>query len=88
MHKTEFEKIIYESIVSIKGDIDFSPEKRLVTDFGFESIDVIDLFFEIQQSTNIDIDINEIAAIIGGTEGRRFNDITINDVVEYLSKKA
>lgn len=88
MSKMDFDTTIQESLEAIKGKVDFDLNKRLVTDYGLESIDIIDLFFEIQQKTNIEIDINEIATIIGGTEGRRFNDISINDIVNYLESKS
>ncbi len=88
MTTQQFEVAIRESLELIKGNIEFDINKRLVSDYGFESIDVIDLFFEIQSRTNIEIDINEMAVIIGGAEGRRFNDMTIKDVLLYLEKKS
>lgn len=88
MNEVKYLKDIQDSIELIKGKIQFDVEKRLVTDYGFESIDVIDLFFEIQQKTGIDVDINEIATIIGGNEGRRFNDISIKDILKYLISKS
>ena len=88
MNDAKYIKDIQDSIELIKGKIDFNLEKRLVTDYGFESIDVIDLFFEIQQKTGIDVDINEIATILGGNEGRRFNDISIKDILSYLKSKS
>jgi acyl carrier protein len=88
MNESKYLKDIQDSIELIKGKIQFDVEKRLVTDYGFESIDVIDLFFEIQQKTGIDVDINEIATIIGGNEGRRFNDISIKDILKYLISKS
>lgn len=86
--KEKYLNSIFESIVEIKGPVEIGPEKRIVTDLNFESIDVIDLFFEIQKRTSVEIDINEIAIAIGGTEGRRFNDIKISDILEYLLHKS
>ena len=88
MNSNNIENAVKESIELIKGKIDFDVSKRLVSDYGFESIDVIDLFFEIQTRTQIEIDINEMSVIIGGSEGRRFNDITISDVINYLKLKS
>lgn len=88
MESNKLESALKESLELIKGKVDFDVNKRLVSDYGFESIDVIDLFFEIQSRTQIEIDINEMAVIIGGSDGRRFNDITIKDVLHYLKIKS
>lgn len=63
-------------------------DTKIVGDLGFESIDIIDLFFEIQSRTGVEIDLNEIAANIGNFEGRRFEDIKVSDIVDYLQKKS
>jgi len=63
-------------------------DTKIVGDLGFESIDIIDLFFEIQSRTGVEIDLNEIAANIGNFEGRRFEDIKVTDIVDYLQKKS
>ncbi len=67
---------------------DIQLDTKIVSDLGFESIDIIDLFFEIQSRTGVEIDLNEIAANIGNFEGRRFEDIKVNDIVDYLQKKS
>ncbi len=55
-------KSIYESLSEIKkiNEEDFSLEKKLVLDYGLESIGIIDFFFEIQRRTNIFLDLSEI----------------------------
>lgn len=58
--------------------------RKLVSEYRFESLDVIDFFFEIQKRSKIEIDLSEIAIQIGATEGRRFNDITFQEVLTYL----
>lgn len=87
MNNINFEQIIREAIEEIRGPIDLNRNSKIITDLRFESIDVIDLFFEIQQKSSIEVDINEIAIKIGGTEGRRFNDMTIGDIISYLELK-
>ncbi len=84
----DYHKLIHDSINQIKGGVEYSPSVPLVSGYGFESIDIIDLFFEIQQRCGTEIDINEIAAFMGGTQGRRFNDITPEDIRRYLERLA
>jgi acyl carrier protein len=62
-------------------------DSKLVSDLGLESIDIIDIFFEIGEEVGVDLDLNEIAEKIGGTEGRRFNDIQIMDIISYINEK-
>lgn len=80
---------IYESLAEIKkiNRPDFSLEKKLVLDYGLESIDIIDFFFEIQRRTNIFLDLSEISIKIGAEQGRRFNDLTVKEVFTYLKQK-
>jgi len=85
--RAELENHIKSAISEIRDEAEFSLEKKLVSDLGFESLDIIDLIFEIQRRTSIQIDINELSMKIGGIEGRRFNDITIEDIVQYLLDK-
>lgn len=87
---SKIEASVTEAIVLVKGShlqpLDFS--KSLVVDYGFESLDIIDLFFEIQRITGIDIDLTEVAVKIGALEGRRFNDLTIRDLLLFLEEKS
>ncbi len=89
MTNNKFEASVAEAIVMVKGShllpLDFN--KSLVVDYGFESLDIIDLFFEIQRITGIDIDLTEVAVKIGALEGRRFNDLTIRDLLLFLEEK-
>lgn len=87
--KKALEEAIYSSIKAIRSQAkDITVNTKIVTDLDFESIDIIDLFFEIQSRTNIEIDLNEIAIIIGNFEGRRFNDIKVSDILSYLESKS
>ncbi len=89
VEKKVLEEAIYKSIKAIKPKVkDIVTDTRIVTDLEFESIDIIDLFFEIQSHTNIEIDLNEIAANIGNFEGRRFDDIKVSDILTYLESKS
>lgn len=85
----QIELVIKECISTIKGDdypsLDFS--KKLVRDYGFESLDIIDFFFEIQRKTGILLDLSEIAIKLGAQEGRRFNDITLAEIKSIILEK-
>lgn len=90
MTKNEIEKILAESICEIKPDTiqPINHNKSLVKDYGFESLDIIDLLFEVEKKTNISIDLTEVAVKIGAIEGRRFNDLTIAELLTFLYEKA
>jgi acyl carrier protein len=90
MKKEEIEKGLIEAMVLIKGNniLPLNYSDSLVKDYGFESLDIIDLFFEIQRITGIEIDLTEMAVNIGALDGRRFNDLTIEDLLKFLFEKA
>lgn len=88
MSKNYLEEVTKAIKIIRPNSSSIQPTTKIVGDLGFESIDIIDLFFEIQSQTSIEIDLNEIATNIGNFEGRRFDDIKVADIVEYLQKKS
>jgi len=83
-----YEKIVKDCIFQIKNITVSNVEQKLTSDLRFESIDIIDLFFEIEQKTSLAIDLNEIAAELKNEKGRRFNDIKVSDIIKYLKIKS
>lgn len=80
---------VYDSLAKVKGGVaEVAPTATLTGDLGLESIDVVDLFFEIEQATGIVVELNLLIGEMRGTRGRRFEEITIQDVVDYLDKHA
>lgn len=80
---------VYAALASIKGvDAAVAPTASLTRDLGLESIDVVDLFFEIEQSTGIVIELNQLVGEMRGSQGRRFEEVTIQDLVDYLQMHA
>ena len=90
MTKEEIEKGLTEAMVLVKGAevLPLNYKASLVQGYGFESLDIIDLFFEVQRITGIEIDLTEMAVKIGALEGRRFNDLTVEDLLQFLIEKA
>ncbi len=62
-----------------------TPESRFRRDLGAESIDVLDISFEIEKLTGVELDfetvINHVKAL-GGTE---VSDLSVGDLVGYLA---
>ena len=81
--------IIQQAAFAIKGNriLPFNIDSKLVTDCGFESLDIIDFFFELQKLTNIELDLTEISTKMSSQSGRRFNDITFQEIYSYLNEK-
>jgi acyl carrier protein len=80
---------VYNALASIKGvSAEVPPTASLTRDLGLESIDVVDLFFEIEQSTGIVVELNQLIGHMRGPAGRRFEEVTIQDLVDYLRAHA
>jgi acyl carrier protein len=88
MHSDDLEKIILESMKEIKGELpNYSIDKSLSLELGFESIETIDLIFVLQKKISAAIDLNELASRIVNVSGRRFGEMTTKDLIEYVQSK-
>ena len=78
------EDIIYSVLEKIK-EIPRSapPTASLIRDLAFESIDIVDLYFEIEQSSGVAVELNQL---MGETSGKTFEDLTIQDLVNHLDR--
>ena len=86
MSEMSSEDAVYSALESVKGVARSAPvTSSLTRDLGLESIDVVDLFFEIEQSTGVIIELNQIMGEMASKSGRRFDDLSIEDLVAYLS---
>ncbi len=81
------EDAVYTALETVKNvPRDAPPESSLTRDLGLESIDIVDLFFEIEQATGTTIEINQLLSQAQArSSGRRFEDISIQDVVDFLA---
>jgi len=78
---------VYTALETVKGvSPEAPPESSLTRDLGLESIDIVDLFFEIEQATGVVIELNQMMQHSSGRSGRRFEDITIQDLIDFLSQ--
>ena len=59
----------------------------LVRDIGAESIDLLDISYEIEQRTNKEIDFQSIFKSVQGSSLIQQRDIRVKDIVSYLSDK-
>ncbi len=85
----DLKEIIGKSAAAIKGNkvLPLNFDSKLVADYGFESLDIIDFFFEVQKLSGVQLDLAEIAIKVGAQSGRRFNDITFQEILVYLQEK-
>ncbi|MBX3169466.1 MAG: hypothetical protein KF760_18845 [Candidatus Eremiobacteraeota bacterium] len=87
MSSSSCEDAVYTALETVKNiPRSASPESSLTRDLGLESIDIVDLFFEIEQATGTTIEINQLLSQAQAkSSGRRFEDISIQDVVDFLA---
>lgn len=78
--ETKAREAVYTALDIVKGvPSTASPQASLIRDLGLESIDIVDLFFEIEQATGIVVELNQVRSV------RRFEDISIQNLIDYLS---
>lgn len=55
-------------------------------DLGAESIDMIDISFEIEKQTGKELDFKEVLEFLKKSKGEEVKDITVGDLVTYIQK--
>lgn len=86
MNHSSAEEAVYAALEIVKDVPRTSPsESSLTRDLGLESIDIVDLFFEIEQATGTVIELNQVLGQAQSKQGRRFEDISIQDIIDYLA---
>jgi len=70
------------ALVAVKGiSPEVSPESSLVQDLGFESMDMIYLAFEIERTTGVVVELNQLTRTM---RERRVDSLTVQDLVDFL----
>lgn len=87
MSESHFEgvKKAAESVLGRK--IDMKASDTLLGDLGMESIDVVDFVFEIERTFGVEIVMKSLVDMSIREGGRRFVDLSIQDVLNYLNQK-
>lgn len=89
MNRQEAVKCVQDALTRLKGSQPENfAEKFLTTDLNFESLDIIDLLFEIEQSTGVNIDLGRLLGSVEERSERRFRDLKISDIIEYISENS
>jgi len=82
------EDAVYTALETVRNIPRSAPSSSSLTrDLGLESIDIVDLFFEIEQATGVVIEMNQILAQGQSAQGRRFEDISVQDIIDFLDRR-
>jgi acyl carrier protein len=63
---------------------EIKPESRFREDLGAESIDMIDISFEIEKATGKELDFKQVIDYLNKAKGASVKDISVSDLVTYL----
>jgi acyl carrier protein len=66
------------------SDALITEETKIVEGLGLESIDFVNLIFELEKIVNKRIDFTHLSVALSGISGRRFREINVGDIVNYL----
>lgn len=67
-------------------NIDINLEMKIIDDLGLESIDFIDLVFELERKFKIEIDLNLLALELAKYKERRFTEVRVGDLCSFVKK--
>lgn len=81
---TRVEKAVSTVLNTKPGEI--KSESTFRGDLGAESIDMIDISFEIEKQTGKELDFKEVVEYLKKTKGDTFKDISVGDLVNYIQK--
>lgn len=83
------EDAVYAALETVKDVPRSAPASSSLTrDLGLESIDIVDLFFEIEQATGKVIELNQLLSQGQTRQGRRFEDISVQDIIDFLARQS
>jgi len=90
MNREEVFTKVSDSIRTVlnKQPDDIKGPAKIMGDLGAESIDFLDISFELENSLGFDVDFKEIIStlrISDGNESR--NDLTMDEVVNFICAK-
>lgn len=81
---TKVETAVSNVLNTKAGEV--SPTSKFREDLGAESIDMIDISFEIEKQTGKELDFKEVIEFLKKSKGEEVKDITVGDIVTYIQK--
>ncbi len=85
MRNEDYLKAISDSVEAILGKkFEVSAQHKMIGDVGMESIDVIDFLHEIERRVGIEVRIPLLLEQMHKSGGRRFDQLTAQDLINYL----
>lgn len=79
---TQVESAVREVLNTDEGEI--KQESMFRADLGAESIDLLDISFELEKLTGKELDFREVVQFINEKRGTEVSDISVGDIVAYL----
>ena len=90
MEENKNRMIIYAALKNVKGN-SYKQEDdhlKIIEDLGFESIDVVDLLFEIEQLSGVVITLGDLTSFLKSNSSGRFQNLKIKDLIDYLDAQS
>lgn len=82
----QVEGAVREVLNTKEGDV--RPESFFRADLGAESIDLLDISFELEKRTGKELDFREVVQFVNERRGSEISDLSIQDIVDYLKHAA
>lgn len=84
--KKNFVEITIDTLKKFCQDtkVAINAETKIIEDLGLESIDFVDFIFELERAVNIQIDIVKLSVALSKGTNKRFREVKVIDLAEYL----
>jgi acyl carrier protein len=80
---TQVEDAVRAVLNTKKGEIKM--ESMFRADFDTESIDFLDISFEVEKRTGVELDFPSVLKYLMEKKGAAITDLSVSDLVDYLS---
>lgn len=91
MNRDEIKQKVSEAVGTVlnRKAAEINGDSFIVKDLGAESIDFLDISFEIENRLGFEVDFKEIIKSLQKTSGdQNRNDLTVNEITEFLASKS
>lgn len=78
----QIERAVRAVLNTAEGEI--TMETMFRADLDVESIDFLDIGFEIEKLTGVELDFSEVIQFLNEKRGAEITDFSISDLVDYL----
>lgn len=87
MNRAEIRTLVLRSIGIVMGTTvssTISEDTKIIADLNVESIQFVDIIFEVEKAIQTELDMNLLAIHISQVSKSHFSQITVSDLIDFV----